>query len=128
MALQHIDLARLLGHRVDLIGYPANKERYARHMYLSSGGMGGAIQIARCVNSTPVGTTVQPSATSQLLLHELDTSKSMSGGPVLLSDLTLVAIHAGIIGRTHRKAIFLNDSVQQRIRDWMTRVLPPLRH
>lgn len=86
MPLRHVDAARLHGFRVNLAGYPANRDRYARHMYESSGGLGGALPIARCVNGEPQGTTTRPIATNQLLVHELESWNSMSGGTMWLID------------------------------------------
>jgi V8-like Glu-specific endopeptidase len=128
MALGRIDPARIMGTSVNLAGYPALTDKWARFMFESRGGFAGAARITRCSAGTLQGSTARPDANSQLLVHDIDSAKSQSGGPMWFDDPLLVAIHAGTIGGDRKKAIFLNDRVQQRLRTWMTGTLAPLRN
>jgi len=126
MPIRPFDPARLRRDvGINLAGYPATREEKARHMYESRGAIWGEGQINGCVAGEPQGPVVRATAMTQLLIHDLDSAKSESGGPMWSDDQALVAIHAGVIGDTWKKAIFLNEAVRNRIQEWMTKTLPP---
>lgn len=121
-----------------LAGYPSLlADPRAQDMYDSRGRIIGRIQVNSCVNPAPgrkgflSGTLFRDiSDTTQLIAHDLDSRKSMSGGPMWLfaeGKRVLFALHAGDIDNgARKKAVYLNSAVQARIADWMTRTLPPL--
>jgi V8-like Glu-specific endopeptidase len=66
---------------------------------------------------------------TKLIGHTLDTRVCMSGGPMWIYDNKkpiLVALHAGKLDGTNKKAVLLNSSVRALINDWMTRQFRPL--
>ena len=40
---------------------------------------------------------------------------------------TLISIHAGIIGGIRKKAVLLAEAVRNRLQDWMSNSLPPVK-
>ena len=124
------DPSELSGALVTMAGYPSTREPAARHMYVSRGQVRGAIRIDACTATTATGTVVpRLSPAASLIAHDFESAPSLSGAPMWYEKGTrrLAAIHAGTIANgTLRKAILLNDAVRARLRDWMTRTLPPI--
>ncbi|MDX2056234.1 MAG: trypsin-like peptidase domain-containing protein [Gemmatimonadales bacterium] len=120
---------------VNLAGYPATRDRHARLMFRSLGRLGVPLRIDDCTreipsDGSPVRETIRATtvANGTLVHHDLDSAKSMSGGPMwILRDgvRTVVALHTGRVAQV-RKAILLDATVQARIGRWMTDTLPPL--
>ena len=128
----------LAGAAAYLAGYPARREdKRAYWMYRSRGRIIGRIQVNSCTTPTAqrkgmLNRTLFQDirSTTKLIAHDLDTGPSMSGGPLWIyreGKRLLFALHAGDIDNGERKkAILLNDAVQQRIAAWMERELPPI--
>jgi Trypsin-like peptidase domain len=150
------DPAALTGAVAHLAGYPAwnrldpayDRRDEAYWMYRSGGHISDGIRINLCKDpplaqacapdSTPaqrqgtvdIARLPAISDTTKLIRHDLDTRHVMSGGPMWTfqdGKRFLIALHAGTVAGTAKKAVLLNNTtVRQLISDWTTRRLPPL--
>lgn len=118
----------LPGTLCNIAGYPADKRRdpEATQMFQSSGRLLGSPAIPRCTRTiddegnakeTADGITIPVNNTSLLIVHDVASAPSMSGGPVWIGEGTLVAIHAGVIGNGQcRNAVLLPAEFRQPFR------------
>jgi len=135
-----------------LPGKPCKLAGYApAQMFQSDGRLKAAAQITNCrpTRTSPSGgivesdisfLTVPVTQYSILILHDADSTKSMSGGPIWIDNgdsPKLVAIHAGATctDRVHhcangsgiiRRAVLFSQAVQFDIHQWMNGSLRPL--
>jgi V8-like Glu-specific endopeptidase len=135
--LRSFDPTILSSRRVQLAGYPYDREPRAQHMYRSEGAVTGAVMIQSCgVNAQGKPTlrgTIVPLISSSLGLfaHGLPSSHGVSGGPMWIEEnsaRTLIGIHVRDIDDERRRAgVLLDDTVRAQVMQWMNRELPSLR-
>ncbi len=135
-SLTPVTLATAANLPVNLAGYPATRDRQARLMFRSLGRLGVPIRIDECTREVPtdggaVRETIRATTVpdGHLVHHDLDSAKSMSGGPMwIVRDgvRTVVALHTGRVAAVG-KAILLDATIQAQIGQWMGSTLPPLR-
>jgi V8-like Glu-specific endopeptidase len=127
-----IDPSTLDGRRLFTAGYPFRKglgELAARVMKQSEGVVIGSAAPRRCSQSkfeAPPLSIPHVQQDARILLHDVDTEKGQSGGPVWVVDdgtLTMVAIHQGTIPHSgtpvHNLAVILTKEVFDQVNDWM---------
>jgi hypothetical protein len=131
-------LASLTGAAAYLAGYPSFREKDPAYwMYRSRGRVIGRIQINCCCEPTPhkkgnLNRTLWPDITdtTKLIVSEIDSRPSMSGGPIWTyrdGKPVLFALHAGDIDDgARKKAVLLGGAARNLIAYWTTRGLPPL--